>query len=334
MTVPTTEVGAYPGSLARFPFSIPEGPFVYRSNVEPALVAEHTAAGSWGETLFDVNPLWDAEVALRRQVLAADPRRAFASPHMHLAQWDTLVLMMEHLNAVDPCTFRYARDGAQISWTNGRTGDTLECTFGDDSTLPAAGTGRRSALHYIGTQAPEDIVLLDQREGQLWFDAGLVTFASAWSIAFTAGMSFTDIHGPVPRIKEEGVVGRAEQFLMRLTPEKPYRRTNFAFSLGRDLDISMEVSDRWLPAKEAAVDAPDLMERLHGRVEVQHFFRLPHSGAVIMTVRTHLERLADLVTVPEWKARLREYFTTMPADIRLDKGITRYEDRLLEFLDS
>jgi len=52
-------------------------------------------------------------------------------------------------------------------------------------------------------------VLLDQREGSLWADAGIVTFAADWSMRFDVGMRFLEVHGPVPRIHEEGIITRA-----------------------------------------------------------------------------------------------------------------------------
>lgn len=53
-------------------------------------------------------------------------------------------------------------------------------------------------LAYITTQVQEDIALLDQRNEQLYVDAGVVTFAADWSFGFDVGMSFLEIHGPVP----------------------------------------------------------------------------------------------------------------------------------------
>lgn len=40
------------------------------------------------------------------------------------------------------------------------------------------------SVQYIGRQVAEDLVLLDAREGHLYADAGLVSFASGWSFPF------------------------------------------------------------------------------------------------------------------------------------------------------
>ncbi len=94
----------------------------------------------------------------------------------------------------------------------------------------------------------EDIVLLDQRDGDLFFgDAGVVTFAADWSFGFDVGMTFLEIHGPVPRLRETGVITRAREFLMRLQPGETYRRTNWTMTIGRRLDVSTERYHEWAP---------------------------------------------------------------------------------------
>ena len=59
----------------------------------------------------------------------------------------------------------------------------MEFTVGDDSSLP------EGPLRFLGSQIQDDIILLDVREGTLWLDAGLVTFAADWSFGFDVGMN-------------------------------------------------------------------------------------------------------------------------------------------------
>ncbi len=100
-------------------------------------------------------------------------------------------------------------------------------------------------------------MLLDQREGQLWADAGLVTFAADWSLRFDVGMTFLQIHGPVPRVHVEGVIPRAHQFLLRLEVARPYRRTNWTMSVDRRLDQSTEAYPEWGPDRVTVLDDAD-----------------------------------------------------------------------------
>ena len=87
-------------------------------------------------------------------------------------------------------------------------------------------------MRFLGTQIQDDIVLLDVRDNTMWLDAGLVTFAADWSFSFDVGMNFLEIHHPVPRVKEEKIVSRAEQFLLRLQPGEQFRRTNWTMTIG------------------------------------------------------------------------------------------------------
>ncbi|WP_349827387.1 PDR/VanB family oxidoreductase [Brevibacterium litoralis] len=102
-----------------------------------------------------------------------------------------------------------------------------------------------------------------------------------------------------------------------------------------EIDISMETSHVWLPAREEAraADADTVIEHLLGRVEYQQFVRLPHSHAIMMTVRTQMERIVDLASVPEWRENMRTFFATMPADVKVDKGVTRFEPALRRYFE-
>ena len=169
-----------------------------------------TAAGGWGEHVVDVDEPYLTELAERDRILAADPARFQALPHMEIAQWDAMLTIMRSLAASYPRVMSLERDGGIWRWTNHAIDLEQAFVHGERATLP------EPPLRFIGRQIQEDVVLLDQREGQLWGDAGLVTFAADWSLRFDVGMSFLQIHGPVPRIHAEGVVTRAQSFLMRL----------------------------------------------------------------------------------------------------------------------
>ena len=115
-----------------------------------------------------------------------------ALPHMMSAQWDCLELIMESL----------ARDYPRTSRSRGRatagTGSTgrWRSTSASRSAMPASLP--RQPLDYITRQAQGDFVVMDQREGDLWAEAGMVTTQADWSLDFDVGMTFKEWHGPVP----------------------------------------------------------------------------------------------------------------------------------------
>ena len=199
---------------------------------------------------------------------------------------------------------------------------------GDESSLPC------DPLAYIAGQVQDDIVLLDQRDGDLFADAGVVTFSAGWSFGFDVGMSFLEIHGPVPGLRESGVITRAREFLMRLQPNQIYRRTNWSMTIGRTLDVSVETLADRAHARAAldGIDDQTFGRVLHLRVEVQHLIRLPESGAICFLIRTYMLPLADVATVDEWRIRMASVLAELPDDIAGYKGISGYRDRVVSWL--
>jgi hypothetical protein len=159
----------------------------------------------------------------------------------------------------------------------------------------------------------------------LWGDAGVVTFAANWSLGFDVGMSFLQIHGPVPRVHTERVITRAHEFLLRLQPNQSYRRTNWTLTVDGKLDTATETYPEWGRDRRTLADGPlaDVGDRLFLRVEVQHLIRLPTSGAVMFLIRTYLMSFRDVASVPAWGTRLCRVLRELPADIADYKGLTR-----------
>lgn len=314
--------------VADFPFPFASDTYRYATNVEPARRPVDTAAGTWGARVLDVDADYATELALRREVLAADPSRCQQLPHMRVAAWDALTTLLPELVAARPDVMSLHRRGDRWVWRNGLTGTSSSFTVGDDDSLPGG------PLLFLGSQIQDDVVLLDEREGSLWADAGLVTFAADWSLGFDVGMRFLEVHGPVPRVHEAGVVQRAEQFLMRLQPGDAYRRTNWTMTVDRRLDTSTETYPEWGRDRRLVVDDPALPDRLHLRVEVQHLLRLGVSGAVCFLIRTYLLSLRDLAGVPEWRHRFAAVLAELPEDMAEYKGISRYRSAAADWLAS
>ncbi|MBD0862783.1 DUF3445 domain-containing protein [Gordonia sp. zg691] len=315
--------------IAGFPFPFPEDRYRYSTNVEPASTPVITPAGQWGAAVVDVDSEYCAELDRRAMILAADPTRHAVLPHMAPAAWDAMVTLMRELDAAYPEQMQLRAAGPdEWLWRNTILGIEQRFRYGDDSTLP------EEPLRYITSQVQEDVALLDQRNDQLFVDAGVVTFAADWSFGFDVGMSFLEIHGPVPRVREEGVITRAHEFLKRLQPHQPYRRTNWTLTIDRRLDVSTELYPDWGPDRELIqqVDDAEFGRRVHLRVEVQHLIRLPDSGAVMFLIRTYLLPLEQLATVEPWRRRAAEVFAELPADMADYKGIIKFRDRAAQWL--
>ena len=315
--------------IAGFPFPFPEDQYRYSTNVEPADTTVTTAGGQWGRAVVDIDDEYHDELDARAEVLDADPSRYAVLPYMQPAAWDAMLTLMREFAAAYPRHMSLTSLGDdRWAWHNALLDIDQVFTYADASTLPD------EPLRYIGFQMQEDVALLDQRDEQLFVDAGLITFAADWSFGFDVGMSFLEIHGPVPRVRKMGVITRAHEFLKRLQPHHPYRRTNWTMTIGRRLDVSTERYPEWGPDREMiqTVDDETFGSLVHLRVEVQHLIRLPDSGAIMFLIRTYLLPLEQLATVEDWRVRAASVFAELPDDMADYKGIIKYRTRAAEWL--
>lgn len=328
MATPITRpcaAGNSPEAIAAFPFPFDGDSYMYSTNVESAAETRSNGVSTWGGHVFHVDEHYLEEVGERDRILAADPARCQVLPHMRQAEWDVVEDATRRLAADYPEHFLLDRRGDRLHWTNRLLGMEQVLTLGDEESLP------RPPFEWIARQLQEDIELLDQRGGDLWLDAGILTFGADWSLDFDLGMSFLQIHGPVPRVHEMGVIPRAHQFLMRLRAGQDFRRTNWTLTVGRRLDTNTDTYPEWGPDR-ASLTFDQIGERLHLRVEVQHFVRLPRSNAVMFPIHTYLMSFDELLTVPEWGRRLHGVLATLPEDLVDYKGFGRFRDMAVAWL--
>jgi hypothetical protein len=309
-------------AIRRFPFPYPEDAYMYSVNIE-----QHDGgpAGSVYEHPFDIDEHYLGEMADRSLVLAEDPLRCQVLPHMESASWDTLELLMDSLARAYPEHFSLARDGDRWTWYNRPLDIRQSFTFGDASTLP------QPPFEYITRQVQGDFVLMDQRDNNLFMDAGMVTTQADWSLNFDLGMDFLEWHGPVPVAGELGVFDRALKFLLLLQLGRPVRRLNWTMTVNPHLDTSPEHYDRWGPAR-TTVNADNAGQLVHLRVELQTLFRLPRSNAILFGVRAYLLRLDELVSNPAWARRMHRVLRDLPQELADYKGLTRYRDAAVAWL--
>lgn len=309
-------------AIERFPFPFTEDSYLYSVNIEPAQAGQ---PGTIHEHWFDIDEHYQAEMAERARVLAADPARCLVMPHMQEAAWDTLQLLMEHLAEDYPQWFSLNRDGNRWHWRNQALGIEQHFTFGDAGSLPCP------PLEYIGRQVQGDFALLDQRDNDLYMDAGLVTCPADWSLAFDAGMSFKQWHAPVPMAHQMGIFDRALKYLLNVQVGHPVRRLNWTLTINPRLDSSPETYHQW-GADRGTVTADNAGRLVHLRVELQHMSRLARSHAMLFSIRTYLISLDELATQPGWGCRLHRVLRDLPDAIADYKGMTRYRQALVQWL--
>lgn len=309
-------------AIRRFPFPFHEDKYMYVVNIEPHVPGPK---GTAFEFPIDIDEHYIADMRDRAITLKLDPLRCQSLPHMLTAEWDLLELLMTSMARDYPEHFSLARDGDRWHWTNRPLGIIEKFTFGDTTTLPYR------PMEYITRQCQGDFCLLDQRDGDLWMDSGMVTSQADWSLDFDIGMSFKEWHAPVPLAHEAGVFDRALKFLLMLQQGKPVRRLNWTMTINPRLDTSPETYPQWGPDR-ASVTPENVGDKVHLRVELQGLWRLPRSNAIVFSIRGYLIKMRELVTVPKWGRRLPRVLASLPPEIAAYKALTRYQQTTIDWL--
>jgi dimethylamine monooxygenase subunit A len=311
-----------PVGVRRFPFPFDRDEYMYSVNLERHLPGPE---GTVFEHGFDVDEHYVSEMKDRAMVLAEDPLRCQSLPHMTLAGWDLLELIMESKARDYPEWFELHRDGNRWRWINRPLGIDDTFTFLDESTLPYG------PMEYITRQTQGDFTLQDQREGTLWIEAGMVTTQADWSLDFDIGMKFHEWHAPVPMAHEMGVFDRALKFLMNIQHGQPFRRFNWTMTVDPLLDTSPENYHKWGPSR-ATLTKDNVGQRMHLRVELQSLWRLPRSNALAFPIRAYLCSFEDLVTIPKWGRRLHRVVRDLPEQLAVYKGFARNRPLMVDWL--
>ena len=311
-----------PRAIRRFPFPFHEDRYMYAVNIEPHVPGPKDSVY---EFPIDVDEHYVSEMRDRALVLREDPLRCQALPHMMTAQWDLLELLMTAMARDYPEHFALTRDGDRWHWINRPLGLDQRFVFGDALTLPC------EPMEYVTRQSQGDFALLDHRDGNLWMDAGMITTQADWSLDFDIGMNFFEWHGPVPLAHEMGVFERALKYLLELRVGSPVRRLNWTMTVNPRLDTSPERYPSWGPDR-LSLTPDNIGRKLHLRVELQSFWRLPRSNAIVFPIRCYLISLEDLVTVPKWGRRLPRVLRSLPQQLVDYKGLARYRDMALDWL--
>ena len=311
-----------PESIKRFPFPFPEDEYMYSVNLEP-----HVPVGDGVyRANFDIDEHYVSEMNERAAALEKHPGVHYVSlPHMMQAQWDLLELIMESYARDYPEHFSLEKDGARWTWRNIPLGIEDTFTFGNPATLPY------EPLEYVTRQAQGEWVLLEERDGTLFWGAGMATERADYSLRFNLGMSWQEFHGPVPLAHEMKVFEKALKFLLRLRIGHPVRRLNWTLTVRPRLETSAETLHEWAPDR-AIVTPENAGELVHLRVELQPLHRLPRSNAIVFPVRTYFMSMNELVTIPKWARRMHRVLRDINPELADYKGFARYRPALVEFL--
>lgn len=303
-------------TLRDFPYPFKDDVYRYSNNSVPLKTP----------TSIEVTSTYKDEMKLKRTLLANHHERCFQSlPHSLDAQWEAVNTVIDHLITYYPQHFSVEKRDRQWTFHNYILNDTHTFIFGDEASLPC------QPLDFIGRHVQEDLILMMQRDGDLFLDAGQLCFPANWSLAFNAGMNFKEIHRPIPEFKEEGLDDRILTFLLRMEAGDPWVRRNWSLMAGNRLDTSLETFNQW-GRDRRRVTKDNTGEFVHFRVEVQKLFRMPGSNGILFTIHTHLLSLETFASNPEWLHQFFQILKELPEHISEYKGISLFKEPVLDYL--
>ena len=264
-----------------------------------------------------------AQITLRREIIKSDPDYYFQCPPETLPlAWEALETLLPNMARYWPEQFTLGIDSEQWTWTNHLLSETVAFTLGSDALNPLA---------WLGTQVQEDLILMaPQANGEIVCVGGHLCFAAGWDLGEKMGRNFLDIHASVPEFRER--IGTPSTLLMqRLKPGRSVERQNWSIAASNQLNLAPKLASQWEPSRNG-ITPENAGERVQFRVEQQTLTRLPRTSGILFTIHTYLNPLAEVVSDPARRGRLRSMLGQFPPAMLVYKGMTPYYGVLLGYL--
>ena len=282
-------------------------PFALRMNLQPLPV----------EQWIDVGEDFSGQLAEKRKLLATRHDDVVqALPQAQHASEEALKFLLAHLRRYYPGQFAFR--------TLRGLGIGGKWDFSQLSLHP---------LEHATGLVQEDFCILqadDETNGGTYrLTAGAVCFPSNWRLADKIGCALADVHGPVPGYAEK-LGGAVDRFFKNLTAGTIMWRANWLIHATPELFQSGHKLDA---ATAAAITSENAGEKLWLRVERQALRRLPQSGAVLFTIRTHVTHLADAIRDAKAAQALALAVRTMPDDFSRYRSMDTFRAVLLPWLE-
>lgn len=180
------------------------------------------------------------------------------------------------------------------------------------------------ALEQLAHLAQEDFCILSGGD-QPRLIAGLVCFPSHWRLAEKIGQTSDEIHASVPGFQQR-LSAPTNAVLEKLLPERTVWRVNWTI---HDSDTQHTPGPKSFPEE---LDADSVLESTWLRIERQTLRRLPETGAIVFTIRTYQQRMADVVRDLQRREQLAIVLKSMPEETARYKGLQTILPMLIEAL--
>lgn len=266
-------------------------------------------------TWFEPDHQWAEQMANKGAMLRFQHGDVVAAlPGSEAAQDELLTALTAHLPSAHPGL--YLREGAGLRINDLHPGGANDLAL--------------SSIDRCGRMVQEDLCLMQQRGDAFVLTAASLCAPSGWKLSEKLGQPLIGIHAPVPGYDTE-LAHRVQRVFVGLQAGAPVWRTNW--SLATEPTLFMPGGHSLSPVQGDAVTPENAGTHVWIRVERQTLTRLPRSGAIIFTIKTHIDPLSVLAGRADLCAGLKGSVETMSPDMRDYKAISRYKAALTAWLD-
>lgn len=274
---------------------------------------------------IEIDDTFDLQLREKRRLEAAIPDQVFvAEDDTQDAQREVLDLLRMHLPQRFPERYRAECKGIAIVGHPALTREAMQA-------LPP--------LRAAASLVQEDLILMRRGDAGWRLAAGSLCFPSSWSLREKFGKPMHEIHAPVPGFgggtRNADIIGR---IFDKLAVEQPVVRVNWSIQSGTDLyrpALRLE-RDRVEAERPSKFPQGDIRAHCFIRIERQTLRKLPASGDILFTIRTHLDPLAMLARHPDRRPLAASFAAQLgalePAQLAY-KGLAADRDALVGLLD-
>lgn len=193
---------------------------------------------------------------------------------------------------------------------------------------PIAAEGRPPLL--AAARAVADDLCLMEKPGGVWRLTALsLSAGSFFSAGDVIGKSLAELHGPVTGFQER-LLARVTRIFDGLRDDLVLERRNWSVVSSPDLFIPDPAPMRAAISGIAPTAAADA---LRVRVERQTLRRLPHTGAVVFTIRVWIDPLSAICADPARRALFAQAWRTAAPEFRAYKRLELYDHLVAGLID-
>ena len=180
------------------------------------------------------------------------------------------------------------------------------------------------ALSQLAFMVQEDFCILSNDDSPRLI-AGLVCFPSHWMLSEKLGKSSDAIHSTVPGF-QKSLATPTNAVLGRILEDRPLWRLNWTIHGSDELHSPV-------PKSRQKLTQLNVLQSTWLRIERQTLRRLPESRAIVFSIRTYQQLLADAVCNPDRCRRVLATLKSLPPETAAYKGLAETLPVLVQVLE-